>query len=152
MSIQIVEFKPEFAEDFKNLNVEWLEKYFVVEQHDLEQLDAPEEILNKGGRIFFAQKDGKNLGTATLIKESETEFELAKMAVTEAAKGLGIGNLLMEHCIAEAQSAGAEKIILLSNRGLVPAISLYRKFGFSEVPITNNPYARGNIKMELPLK
>lgn len=151
MEIKIVEFQPEYREDFKNLNVEWLEKYFVVEEHDLEQLHNPEEIVENGGHIYFANEDGVNLGTATLIKEGDTEFKLAKMAVTEAAKGKGIGNLLMEHCISEAQKLGAKKIILLSNRSLTPAITLYKKYGFAEVPISNNPYARGNIKMELVL-
>lgn len=150
MNISIIEFSPEYRDDFKNLNVEWLEKYFEVEPHDLEQLDHPEEILENGGKIYFAQRDGKNIGTATLIREHEN-FELAKMAVTETAKGLGIGNLLMQHCIKEAKKMGAKKLILLSNRSLTPAISLYKKFGFREVPVSDNPYARGNIKMELEL-
>lgn len=92
--------------------------------------------------------NGENVGTATLIKESGTDFELAKMAVTEHAKGK---NILMEHCVAEARKNGAAKLILLSNRSLTPAISLYKKFAFQEVPVTNNPYTRGNIKMELNL-
>lgn len=146
--IKILEFQPEFAPDFKDLNVEWLEKYFEVEKHDVEQLDNPNGILANGGHIYFANLDGKNVGTATLIKEGENAFELAKMAVTESAKGKGIGNILMEHCLAEVRKLGAEKVILLSNRNLTPAISLYEKYGFVEVPITENPYARGNIKME----
>lgn len=148
MAVSVENFRPEYREDFKNLNVEWLEKYFEVEEHDLEQLENPEEILENGGHIFFANLEGKNVGTVTLIKENDKEFELAKMAVTESAKGNGIGNILMEHSISEAKRLGAEKLILLSNRSLMPAITLYEKFGFVEVPITNNPYARGNIKME----
>ncbi len=150
-NITVLNYQPEFSSDFKNLNVEWLERYFVVEEHDLEQLDHPKEILDNGGHIYFANLDGNNVGTVTLIKESDTEYELAKMAVTESAKGNGIGNILMEYCILEAKKKGAEKLILLSNRGLTPAITLYKKYGFEEVPITNNPYARGDIKMELVL-
>lgn len=149
--VKIENYHPEFAKDFKKLNVEWLEKYFKVEEHDEEQLNNPEEILEKGGRIFFARLDGENVGTASLIYEEPGVYELAKMAVTESAKGHGIGNVLMEHCIAEARKLGAKKIILLSNRGLTPAISLYKKYGFEEIPLTNNPYARGDIKMEKKL-
>lgn len=112
-NITVLNYQPEFSSDFKNLNVEWLEKYFVVEEHDLEQLNHPQEILDKGGHIYFANLDGNNVGTVTLIKESDTEYELAKMAVTESAKGNGIGNILMEHCILEAKKSSAEKLILL---------------------------------------
>ncbi len=150
MNIEIINFDPKFRNDFKQLNVEWLQKYFVIEEHDEEQLDFPEVILENGGHIYFANLDGQNIGTATLIKESETEFELAKMAVTESAKGKGVGNLLMEHCIQEAKNLGAEKVILLSNRSLTPAITMYKKYGFIEVPVDpDNPYARCDIKMEL---
>lgn len=148
MEIIVKEFSAENLADFRDLNVEWLQKYFVVEEHDEEQLGRPEAIIENGGKIFFASENGKNIGTASLIKEDDATFELAKMAVTEDAKGKGVGNLLMAHCIAEAEKLGAKKIILLSNRSLGAAIHLYEKYGFVEVPITNNPYARGNIKME----
>lgn len=150
MKIEIVDYDPKYRDDFKNLNVEWLQKYFVVEPFDEQQLSNPEsEILDKGGKIFFAKEGERIVGTASLLKEHEI-YELAKMAVTEDCKGKGIGNLLMEHCISEARKLGTEKIILISNRTLTPALTMYEKFGFREVPIEEDmPYERGDIKMEL---
>lgn len=150
MKIEIVDYDPKYRDDFKNLNVEWLQKYFVVEPFDEQQLSNPEsEVLDKGGKIFFAKEGERIVGTASLLKEHNT-YELAKMAVTEDCKGKGIGNLLMEHCIAEARKLGTEKIILISNRTLTPALTMYEKFGFREVPIEEDmPYERGDIKMEL---
>ena len=151
MEIEIVEYSPALKEDFVKLNVEWLEKYFEVEAHDREQLENPEtEIMDKGGKIFFAKAGDRVVGTASLIPDNG-ELELAKMAVTETSKGLGIGNLLMEKAVSEAKAMHYGKLILLSNRSLTPAISLYRKYGFTEVPMGHNPYARGNIKMEKKL-
>lgn len=150
MKIEIVEFKPEYRGDFKKLNVEWLQKYFEVEPFDEQQLSNPEtEILEKDGKIFFAKEGDRIFGTASLLKESD-RFDLAKMAVTEDSKGKGIGNLLMDRCMAEAKKLGAEKIVLTSNRILILAITMYEKYGFREVPIREDiPCERGNIRMEL---
>ena len=152
MNIEIIDFEPKYREDFKNLNVEWLQKYFVVEEFDAQQLSNPEtEILEKGGKIYLAKVGEAIVGTASLLKEHEV-YELAKMAVTEEYKGHGIGKRLMEHCIQQARTLGTDKLILLSNRSLIPAIEMYEKFGFKEVPVDENtPYARCNIKMELYL-
>lgn len=150
MEIKIVEFQTEYRDDFKNLNIEWLQKYFVVEPFDEQQLSNPEtEILDKGGKIFFVKDGDRIVGTASLLKDHDI-YELAKMAVTEDYKGKGIGNLLMEHCIAEAKKLGTKKLMLISNRSLTPALTMYEKYGFKEVPIEEEmPYERGNIKMEL---
>lgn len=152
MNIEIIEYTPAYAQHFRKLNEEWLQKYFVVEAYDEALFAHPEKIIDNGGKIFFA-KNEKNeiIATASLMKEVDG-LELAKMSVTEAYKGKGIGNLLMQHCIQAAKNMHADKIFLISNRGLLPALNMYKKFGFTEVPLhANNPYARGDIKMELIL-
>ena len=153
MNIEIINFDPKYRDDFKILNEEWLNNYFVVESFDQKQLENPEsEILEKGGEIFFAKDDEKIIGTASLLYNNGY-YELAKMAVTETYKGKGIGNILMRHCIEAAKKLEAEKMILLSNKKLVPAISMYEKFGFREVEVDpDNPYDRCDIKMELSLR
>jgi GNAT superfamily N-acetyltransferase len=146
--MQIVEYYPQYAPDFKRLNQEWIEKYFVMEEPDFISLYNPEEyIIKPGGHIFFAVEDGEVLGTVALIKE-EGGFELAKMAVTPSAQGRGIGRLLGEAALNKAREEGAHHVMLVSNRGLAPAMALYQKLGFKEVPLdADNLYLRGNIKM-----
>lgn len=151
--INITEFTDSKKDAFRTLNEEWLKKYFSVEQKDIELLSDPRKsIINKGGRIFFAERDGYIIGTVALIPLYGGGFELGKMAVTEKAQGLGVGALLMDACIAAAKQAGVKKLVLYSNTKLLPAIHLYRKFGFIEVPITESGYVRTNIKMELLLR
>lgn len=70
------------------------------------------------------------------------------MAVSNKAQGLGIGNKLLVHCLAVTEENNIKKLILYSNRILLPAIHLYEKFGFVEVPLGNISYERANIKME----
>lgn len=151
--MEIISFEPRYAGDFRNLNIEWLEKYFWVEPHDEEVLGKPEKyIINPGGNIFFVRENGKIIGTVALMKISEGVFELTKMAVVPAAQGKNVGQKLMQHTLDFARNSGWSKLIIYSNRKLENAIHIYKKFGFTEIPIgENNPYARGDIKLELPL-
>ncbi|MCX2839579.1 GNAT family N-acetyltransferase [Salinimicrobium sp. MT39] len=151
--MEIISFDQKYAEDFRQLNIEWLEKYFWVEPHDEEVLGKPEKhIIEPGGNIFFVRENDRILGTVALMKIDEGIFELTKMAVAPAAQGKNIGQKLMQHTLDFAKSRGWEKLIIYSNRKLENAIHIYKKYGFREIPIgENNPYARGDIKMELPL-
>src|SRR6476619_6575549 len=117
--IQILPFTQENKEAIKALNDEWLEKYFFIEPNDIIQLsDHVGEILNKVGHIYYAWYNGEIVGTSSLMKISDEEYELAKMAVTEKYKGIGAGRLLMEHCINEAKRLKAKMLTLYSNTKL----------------------------------
>ncbi|GAB1309305.1 hypothetical protein KH5_19880 [Urechidicola sp. KH5] len=145
--VEIVPFKSEYAQYFYDYNIEWLEAYFYVEDHDKEVLENPKSyILDKGGFIFFALFDKKVVGTVALMNEQEG-FELSKMAVSIKHRGFKIGQQLMQHCIDFAKSKGWSELLLYSNTTLENAIYIYRKFGFKEVPLEDSPYSRGDIKM-----
>ena len=149
MSLQIVEYLPAHQSHFEKLNREWIERYFEMEQPDYEILQHPaEHILKKGGSIFMALWSGSIVGTVALKPVSREVFELTKMAVNEAYQGKKIGRALAEAAIKKAEDSGARKIILYSNTMLGPAIALYRKLGFREIPV-DGPYKRSDIKMEL---
>ncbi|WP_324719389.1 GNAT family N-acetyltransferase [Salinimicrobium sp. HB62] len=151
--MKIISFNPKYADKFRDLNIEWLEKYFWVEPHDEEVLGKPEKyIIEPGGTIFFVLENKKVIGTVALMKIEDGIFELTKMAVVPAAQGKNVGQQLMQHTLDYARSKGWKKLIIFSNRKLENAIHIYKKYGFREIPIgENNPYARGDIKMELPL-
>ncbi|MDI3322197.1 GNAT family N-acetyltransferase [Pinibacter soli] len=149
-NVTILEYSPEYAGDFKRLNIEWIEKYFVVEEHDIEQLNNPEEyIISKGGYILFAQYNNEIVGVCALIRTNDESFELAKMAVSSSVQGKQIGTTLGIATLNKAKAMGANHVWLESNRILEPAIHLYKKLGFVEIPIAETPYARADIKMEV---
>ena len=147
--VEIVNYVAEYKPFIKTLNYEWLEKYFSVEENDVIQLSNPqEEIIDKGGKIYFALLNNAVVGTSSLMKVNDEEYELAKMAVTDSSQGLGIGKLLLEHCLQEAKLLGAKTVSLFSNTKLETAIALYKKYGFVETPMpTDIHYKRANIKM-----
>ncbi len=148
-SVRIIPFSPDLKNEIKTLNLEWLKKYFKVEAKDEQMLSDPQgEIIDKGGMIFYAKYNHKIVGTISLLKIDETTFELSKMAVTDGVQGLGIGQKLLEHCLKIAEQNGIKKLLLYSNRKLLPAIYLYIKFGFQEVPLEDGIYERADIKME----
>ena len=133
--------------------IEWLEKYFKVEPEDEKLLGNPqEEIINKGGEIIFAKYRDEVVGTAALIKSSEAEYELAKMAVTEKVQGRQIGKKLAEEIISLAKQKNAEVLFLETNVKLNAAMKLYKKLGFILTENHNSKYARSTIKMEIKLK
>ena len=108
-TVEIIPFSIELSSYVKALNYEWLEKYFKVEKGDVISLSNPQtEIINKGGFIYFAKLNNEIVGTVSLLKKSDTVFELGKMAVTEKAQGLGIGKLLVEYCLTIAKEKNIE--------------------------------------------
>lgn len=148
-SLRIIPFSAELKEPIKTLNIEWLQKYFKVEPKDEKVLSNPQqEIIDKGGMIFYVQYKDAIVGTVSLLKIDKQTFELSKMAVSEEIQGLGIGKKLLEHCIEVAKEQQIEKLILYSNRSLKPAIHLYKKFGFQEIDLEEGIYERADIKME----
>lgn len=151
--VEIIEFDKKYIDDFARLNYEWIETLFKIEDHDREILDNPfTYIIDQGGQIFLALVEGEAVGTVALIKEEANSFELAKMAVTFKYQGLKIGDKLMSACLEYAKKVGIKRVFLLSNRKLIPAINLYKKFGFQEIPLDpNNLYERTDIQMELNL-
>lgn len=151
LKVTIINFEDQYTNNFTQLNFEWLEKYFYIEEYDKKVLLNPQKyILDDGGNILFALINNKVVGTVALIKRENGVFELSKMAVTEEYQGLRIGQKLMYACIDFAGRTGAKRLFLDSNTKLKPAISLYNKVGFREIPVPKEtPYERCNIRMEL---
>lgn len=151
--MQIVSWKPEYSKEFKEMNIYWLEEFFWVEPHDEDVLGDPEKyIIEPGGNIFFVKDNNEIIGCVALMKIENKIFELTKMAVKPEYRDRKIGQELMKHTLNFAREKKWQKLIIYSNRKLENAIHLYKKYAFIEIPIEkNNPYSRGDIKMELNL-
>jgi DNA-binding MarR family transcriptional regulator len=148
--VAIVEFEDRYQSAFRQLNEEWITKYFRIEESDSKALDHPiEYIIDRGGYILMALYLNEPIGACALIRMDDGGFELAKMAVSPKAQGLGIGYLLGKACVDKAKAAGAWRVYLESNTMLKPAIQLYHKLGFRKTTGTPSPYERSNIQMEL---
>lgn len=152
LQVKIVEYSDRYKQVFKDLNVEWIETYFRLEEKDLLTLNNPQAyIIEQGGHILLAEYHGEVVGTCALLKLNETTFELGKMAVSPGAQGKNIGWLLGMAAIEKTKNLGGRRLFLESNTKLIPAINLYHKLGFQKVTGPPSPYERANIQMELIL-
>jgi GNAT superfamily N-acetyltransferase/DNA-binding MarR family transcriptional regulator len=150
--IKVVDYAPKYREAFKSLNVEWISKYWELEEPDFKALDDPEGyILNQSGVILIALDKGEPIGCCALIKQTDDAFELAKMAVSPKAQGKGVGLLLGKSIVERAKLMGLKRLYLESNSVLKPAVSLYEKIGFKHIKGASSPYARCDVQMELYL-
>jgi ribosomal protein S18 acetylase RimI-like enzyme len=152
--MRVVTYREELRPAFEQLNREWIESYFVLEDADRAMFaDPTEEVLAPGGQIFFVLEGEVVLGTCAVLRHSAAEVEIAKMAVAASARGRGLGDLLMEASLDFARQTGASKVSIVSNTVLEPAIRLYRKHGFTEVPLqADRRYQRANIRLERELE
>jgi GNAT superfamily N-acetyltransferase len=150
-NVEIIEYREEHQPWFEKLNRSWIEQYFHMEEIDFDVLQHPDvHILSHGGTILMAQVDRQIAGTVALKYSSPGVFEFTKMAVDETHRGKKVGLVLAEAAIDKVKAMGGHTIILYSHTSLLPALQLYRKLGFIEVPV-DGPYKRSDIKMELKL-
>ena len=153
-AVKIVDYNPTYQQAFRDLNVEWIAKYFKMEAADYQALDHPQSyILDSGGHILVALYQEQPVGVCALIKKDHPvfDYELGKMAVSPAAQGKNIGFLLGKAILDKARALGARNVFLESNTLLKPAISLYYKLGFEKISGYPSPYERSNIQMMVEL-
>ena len=156
--VEIFPYSPEFKDDFYTINAEWISRMFVLEELDEKVLKNPEEmILNDGGHIFFASHpDHGVVGTCALRKTGNGEFELTKMGVLEKARGLKVGEKLLQYVIQFVKDNNIPYCYLLTNKDCKAAIHLYEKNGFVHDQSVKEKfgmmYDRCNVAMKLPLE
>lgn len=149
-SLEIVAYHTDYKQAYYDLNVNWMATtIWSFEEKDFEILSNPEHhILDKGGEIFFALKNGKAVGTVTMKQAGSGQFELAKLIVSEEARGHGAGVGLCRALVKRFQARGGAKLFLETNSTLTPAITLYKRVGFVELPVPHRSYDRTDYYME----
>jgi len=151
--VKIIEYKPELASFFKQINTEWITDMFKMEKSDHEILNNPGKlVVDNGGKIYFARLPKLGIvGTCALLKKDNNSFELTKMGVFEKARGKKIGETLLNHVILQTEEMKVENLFLLTNSLCEAAIHLYLKFGFKHDSETMQRYAskydRCNVAM-----
>jgi putative acetyltransferase len=153
MSVIVRDFRPGDEAAFRDINLEWIERFFIVEDKDRETLNNPKKyILDPGGAILIAMDGDDPVGAVALVVMDGGSVELAKMGVRPAAQGKSAGRMLIAAAVNRAREMGMKRVYIETNSILAPALKLYRDAGF--VPLKERvptPYARADVQLELLL-
>jgi ribosomal protein S18 acetylase RimI-like enzyme len=148
--VEIIPYQEKFKEAFREINYEWLEKFFEVTALDKKFFDNPsKEIIDKGGYIYLSLLDHKIIGSIALERVTDKEYALAKMRVKPNYQGRRVGQLLIEKALKKSNELDLESLILYTNHRLIGALNLYGKYGFKFVEVDNAAFERATIKMQL---
>jgi putative acetyltransferase len=161
MSVSTRLYQAADRQAFIDLNRDWIEEYFVMEDSDRQQLEELEaSILDQGGQIVVAETDGLVVGTGAILPphhdpgDGRKWLEIVKMAARKDLRGKGIGQAVMDALIAQARKMQADAIWLETNADLKAAVRLYERSGFRHLgadELWPTPYARCNVQMVLEL-
>jgi len=83
--------------------------------------------IGEDDTVLFAESDGKPIGFAHVIDDSD-RLILQGLGVDNAARGMGVGTILLEHIL--AMFSDGTRPIYLKVKVMNPVIDLYSRYGF----------------------
>ena len=91
--------------------------------------------------FFVAWLDDEVVGYISFTKIID-ECQIVNVATTEKARGQGVSSVLIENLLSFAKKNGCVKLFLEVRESNLPAINLYKKFGFEAVGVSKNHYTK----------
>ena len=106
------------------------EYHLPTDAHTDGDLDDIQSAYAGGAFVVVEDQAGRLVGTVGLCRIDDETCELRKMYLLPAARGRGIGKLLLEQMIQRARQLGIRRMTLETAGVLETAIALYRRYGF----------------------
>jgi ribosomal protein S18 acetylase RimI-like enzyme len=130
----------------------WLGVDLCFQNFEKELANLPYKYAKPDGRLFLISVKNQTAGCIALRKIADGVCEMKRLYVREQFRGLGLGKMLIEKLIEEAQTVGYKKMRLDTLPDKMPfAVKLYKSYGFCEIPsYYDNPHEE-TLFMELDL-
>ncbi|MDE7311355.1 MAG: GNAT family N-acetyltransferase [Eubacterium sp.] len=147
--MKVIPFEEKYRQDFIAFNTDWIVSNFgCLEEHDIETFEKIDEQIAAGAMIFFAVENDTALATCMATPMEGTTWEICKLGSNKKIPHKGAGSAVFEAAMEWALCHGAERLFILSNSKLKPALHIYEKYGFQEIKLDNYEYTRGDIAFE----
>ena len=101
--------------------------------------DVQDLICTEGGMCFTAV-DGDEVIAYVIGRLIAPEGEIYRVAVAPHKRQRGIGYRLLDYAVKTSKGQGLERLFLEVRSRNVPAINLYRAYGFKEIDTRKNYY------------
>lgn len=147
--MKVLPFEEKYRQDFIDFNTEWIVSNFgFLKEHDKRTFEKIDDEIKAGAMIFFAVENDVALATCMATPMHGTTWEICKLGSNKNVLHKGAGSAVFEAAMQWALDHGAERLFILSNRKLKPALHIYEKYGFKEIKLEDYEYIRGDIAFE----
>ena len=92
--------------------------------------ELPDSYAAHGGAFWVATRGDALVGTCGMFPVAPTVYELRKMYLAPAARGLGVGGRLLDTALAWARASGGTRVVLDTVDAMTRAIAFYEARGF----------------------
>lgn len=125
--------------------------YLAMQDFEEECRHLEEKYGPPAGRLYLAREGGDWAGCAGLRPLDQGRCEMKRLYVRPRFRGYGLGRLLAERVIRDAEEIGYRAMLLDTFPFLTGALALYRRLGFYEVERYNDNPIPGSVYLRLDL-
>lgn len=99
--------------------------------------------------ILLGVEDGSVIATCMATPLDGDTWELEKLTVADGHRGEGLGTRMLRATLDAMRDRGCGRVLILTNSKLSDAVHMYRREGFTEVPVDPSfGYDRVDLQLE----